>query len=299
MKKGILLCLLIGIFLLSLCVNALPSCENNPEAVIIDSDEDFLMINNPDKTVFCVMPGTYDYGNLGSDLDLKLTQPGTENNPRYLIYYNPDVSDTRPWKQTPEEQAVIKQVFIKSPYWVIDGLTFRWYENFLRGLIYYQNSNIVVNNVLVEGSNLGVYITDGEYNVLENSVIRNTVKAPRDDSNCINTAKAKYTIIRNNEIYDCVDGIQVWEREGDIDYSAEGTTIENNEFYITPAMYADCTNTDPYSSINPNGGCACAENAVDLKVGTWLEGDEVKPEDYIRVRNNIMYGYRHSHHWYP
>ena len=61
--------------------------------------------------------------------------------------------------------------------------------------------------------------------------------------------------------------------------------VADNDFYLTPSMYTDCGGI-----ADPNGACACAENAIDVK-GT-LGVAEPSAEDFVRFTGNRFWGFR-------
>jgi hypothetical protein len=266
----------------------LPDCNsNNPEVKIISSDEDFESINDNQYRIFCVTPGTYE--------KIVLTRNGDSSNERYIRYYNPGLSNPNnyasPWKQTTGERAILLAIDVEASHWIIDGITIE--SSLYYRLVDIKNNaeHVVFNDVLMQGGRQILDIRTGKYYVIQNSVLRNSQKVPSSDSHCIIISRAKHTKILNNEIYNCAaDGIHIYNggeaNIGNPEWSPEGTIIEGNEIYITPEMYADCET----GALNPNGNCACAENAIDIKVTT--KKDNPQEEDITQVRNNIMYGFR-------
>ena len=142
-----------------------------------------------------------------------------------------------------------------------------------------------------------------------------------------------------NEFINCNDGVHIQQGSGWIDTQAAesvpgfgvwdaddaawwsvypGTVIENNDLYLTRALYTDCSGNPVYDAM---GGlidattdedrlCSISENAMDFKAGGWLpledvtdpgnwpffDAAEVKTaaEDQVQVLRNRMWGYRQS-----
>lgn len=268
----------------------LPRCDPEDATVrIIETQEDLTEVNG-EALVYCVTPGIYD--------TVTLTRSGTEDAPRYLIYHDPEApeSDEAPWAQTEDRRAVLNRIEVEAERWVIHGLTLRpGVENDQLLRFREGSGQVIADTMLIESGGSMVRFEDGEGNTLQNSVIREPPRVPGGDVSCILTYRATGVRIFHNEIYNCTDGIHVWEREGDEQYAPEGMVIAYNEIYITPELYADCDNLDPNTSLTPDGDCACAENAVDFKTGVRREPGDVQPEHIIRLSHNVMHGFRHTH----
>ncbi|MBW2456616.1 MAG: hypothetical protein JRI68_19010, partial [Deltaproteobacteria bacterium] len=97
-----------------------------------------------------------------------------------------------------------------------------------------------------------------------------------------NPAQVLGTRIVNNEIVDFTDSIQLYRPNNAthaIDFG--GTIIDENDLYLTDAIYSDCN-----GNLEPQGDCACAENAVDIKsAGTGSN-------NIVQVSNNRMWGFK-------
>ena len=271
----------------------LPPCDEN--ALIINPGMALAQIDWQGHDVFCLLAG--DYANWGELLIQDVN--GTANYPKVLRYYDPaNASAAHPVERAAESQseAVIQQLTLKrSDYWVFDGLTIR--NSPVDNLIN-DSSNNIFNRLLIEKGDASLLRINRESdnNVIQNSVLRNhTDKARHDDQNCILLytqdwdhvgLEMKNTRIVNNEIYNCNDGIQLKGSLDDRPAFYPGTIIENNDIYITNALYTDCMGNP-----DPNGACACAENAVDIKA-TISEEDLANEETWVRLINNRMWGFR-------
>lgn len=290
----------------------LPPCDvSNPEVVIIADDSQWRKeVNSAQKRIFCLEPGAY-----GS---LTLTESGTSNNPRVI---RPSRLLGSPWMLTSADQVVIQGLTIKAKHWLIDSVVFRDLpvandsSNGHHLVQMIDNSAyITLNNILAEQGIDLVTFRGGTHHILQNSVLREPYRAHKGaivpstfggrtdsqgqllepgDSNCIRLIAAKYVKILNNEIYNCAgDGIQSNPPNGD---PPVGFLIEGNEIYVTPDLYADCDNLNPSASLTRSGYCACAENAIDIKIATPAKSQLSNLEDLNTIRNNIVYGFRRTH----
>jgi hypothetical protein len=131
------------------------------------------------------------------------------------------------------------------------------------------------------------------HNTIQRNVIRNgdqTHQAIDYDGVLIASGFAlgednDYNAVLDNEIYDWGDAVAVAGYTLDCSDPGvqHGTLIDGNDAYLTPAKYVDC-NT---GASDPNGQCACAENAFDLKADPGSD-----PAWWTRVTNNRAWGYR-------
>lgn len=265
----------------------LPACDDDPSVAIVREPEDWDALNEPSKRVFCVTPGNYQVRGF-----MDVTASGTEGQPRVIRYYDPNSpkSDSHPVHQAEEARAVVAGFdFDNADWWVISGITLRATKDASQTLLILRDtretaedggSHVVLDRLLVEGGGggAGQILISEEGNVLQNSVVRNTHLEPNWDQHCVVVARSlggvcKDVRIVNNEIYDCGgDSIQVHGGGGVRGLSV----IENNDFYITEALYRDCDRADQ---------CACAENALDLKNG----GQSDAP---LLIAHNRGWGFR-------
>ena len=263
----------------------LPACDSGqPDVRLVQSESDWDDINDAAYRVFCVAPGDYrGMGNLYVEAD------GTAEAPRVLRYYDPDnpTDDRHPVHQDESERAIIgTAVFSDASYWVVDRLTVTGDWEVVR--LGQGSEHNVLNRLLVEASS--VMLEHGAHNnTVQNSVLRNAPMVPGGDRVCLvlsgsndgNDVAINGTRIVNNEIYNCTDGIQAWRVGGstnDIDFG--GTIVDQNDFYLTDAVYSDCN-----GNLDPQGDCACTEEAIDLKAAG-VDGN------YFQVSNNRMWGFK-------
>ena len=256
----------------------LPACDRgNPEVEFITLSSGWRKINNPSKTIFCVVKGDYA-------ANVHLYESGTANKPRYIIFYDAaEVDEIHPANMQEADRARIDQLyFLDTSWWVVDRITVKGTgESSVRmqpgdtkkkpgdtkkkpGA-----TDIILNRLLVEGSGggAGQVATGGKNLVIQNSVIRNTKrtrviqngKVKGKDDHCIGVREGNKNLkIVNNEIYNCAgDGLQANNGDG-----SRGVIIANNDFYMDSSYYTDCN-----GKFDPLGDCMCGENGLDIKSG--------------------------------
>ncbi len=130
-------------------------------------------------------------------------------------------------------------------------------------------------------------------NTIQNSLVGNMKVSRNVDGVCIGlqgyttrggTVRILGTRILNNEIFNCVDGIQAianTSRGYTKDFS--GTQISGNDIYLTPDLYSNCSGRR-----DRNGECACAENGIDIKSGA-----ENASRPFV-VSDNRIWGWRQT-----
>lgn len=266
-----------------------PECDaNDPTVRIVGSLADWQDVNDPEFRVFCVLPG--DYTAAGP---IVLRTSGVPGVPRWIRYYDPTApkDDQRhPVVLGPDEQAVVEGLrFEGVDDWVVRGLVVRGDWSAVRLLSGSERN--VLDRLLIEGAQV-VFRTGAHDNTLQNSVVRDAPLVRGRDRVCVllsglnngGPVELHGTRIVNNEIVNCTDSIQLHRPDDSsqpIDFS--GTIIDNNDLYLTTAVYSDCQ-----GQLDPQGECACAENAVDIKAGG--TGDEA----LVQVSNNRMWGFRYT-----
>lgn len=279
--------------------------------VTITSDADWDLINGPGR-VFCVAPGDYSAKGL-----IEFTSSGTPYAPRIVIYDGPDAA-LHPVMRADQDgqEAVISQFWFNNANdWVIQGITVRdspvltipWTgdrggygrsSNLIRS-----SSRILIDRVLFEGA-LWKTLTvsrNSDDNTFQNSVVRNPhlnsheqdatclLIDNRNDIDCDLAGTCEYIDnmhVVNNEFVDCNDAVNLTHKPSPGIFDAyPGAVIENNDSYITPALYTDCLgNITP--GIDPDIACACAENFSDVKAAAY-DGQEP-----VHILNNRAWGYR-------
>lgn len=266
---------------------AVPVCDaSNPAVRVITTVGDWADVNDPSYQVFCVAPG--DYTAAG---EIQLETSGSAGAPRWIRYYDPGTDNRHPVHRS--QHAVVAGLwFDNADHWVVQGLTQRGGDTNTE--LWSGSEHNVLDRMLVEGgrTTAQVRIRPGaHYNTVQNSVLRNPQPRADEDRVCVllyannngNPVATRHTRIVNNEIYNCTDGVGL-HRPSDVsipvDYS--GTIIDNNDIYITNALYSNGS-----GRLDPNGDYACAENAVDIKAGG-------TPGNHVLLSNNRMWGFRQT-----
>lgn len=269
-----------------------PDCDaTNPSVRFITTNNDWQDINNSTYQTFCVHPG--DYTSAGN---INLDAKGSSLAKRWIRYYDPanPTDDRHPVDRSSGEQAIIRSfTFNNADHWVIQGLT-QQSDSSDHTEIRSDSQHNIFDHMLVEsGSYYGQIVLrhSAHNNTIQNSVLRNTQIAPNADRGCIllfgnnsgSPTDIHNTRIVNNEIYNCTDSVALSRPSNfsiPIDYS--GTIIDQNDMYITSALYADGN-----GNLNPQGDYSCAENAIDVKAGGTSGG-------HVQITNNRMWGFRQT-----
>lgn len=276
----------------------LPGCSGE-RTKIISSASDLSALNSAAFDVFCVEAGNYPSVMIKAD--------GTSSKKRVLRHF--DGTSIKPWKLAPDKRAVFSGItFTGANHWIVDGISFtnptkRSDTGIVK--VVKNSDNNVFNNVHIYDApiSLIVFNRGSDNNVLQNSVLQDTNSYPGNGGGTPNCIKIQTNIgsdsgsllgvknlrIVNNEVFNCTeDGMHVLPKSTTSpNAGVEGLTIENNDFYITNALYTNCSGTRA-----TGGACACAENALDIKVGN-LEPNPSGSE-YIRILHNRFWGYRKS-----
>ncbi|MBW2453710.1 MAG: hypothetical protein JRI68_04330 [Deltaproteobacteria bacterium] len=264
----------------------LPDCDPTAEGVrLIETDEDWNGINDPDVRVHCVAAG--DYRGVGT---IRLEADGEPGLERWIRFYDPDDPDgeLHPAQRAENERAIIDTLrFQDASHWRVHGITVTGDWTVVR--LDEGSEYNVLDRLLVDTA--AVWFGHGAHNnSLQHSVVRNAPLSPGGDRVCVVLSGSNDgadvaihgTRIVGNEIYDCTDSIQLYRPDDSthaIDFG--DTVIDDNDMFLTEAMYSDCNGT-----LDPQGDCACAENAVDIKAaGTWSQ-------NIVQVSNNRMWGFK-------
>ncbi|MBU1668199.1 hypothetical protein KKC13_07240 [bacterium] len=266
----------------------LPSCsDKNSEVHFIDSDDDWLRINDLNKSIFCVKPA--DYSKLGR---IVLTASGMAKKKRYILLDNGE--DKHPSQLDKKMLAKVGFELQGAKYWVIDRMSY-WDSNnaFIPNILSHSDENIF-NRYFIYNVNGGAIVLhpDSDNNTIQNSRIeRSDISLYMDraaielNNNGQDNISIKNNKIVNNEIVNFVDGIQLVKTGNSAQkfVNYEGTIIDSNHISIDSRIYTDCKG-------NPktDGMCAYAENAIDLKAGS------LNPQKPIMISNNKMWGFQKS-----
>ncbi len=271
-------------------VNIPPYDPNNPDMMLIQSNADWSHINDANIHYFYVAPGDYSRAGLSDDdYRVLITQSGTPAQKRYIALYNGN--NLHPGKLDRSQLAKVGFTLRNADYWVIDRMAYWERTDGLIAIVFEGASHNIINRYLadnVAGGMIYLFAYSND-NVIQNCRVQK-------DNLYLNLDRAAIALqgdnnmpvinnkIINNEVYNFVDGFQAVTDKGehpDHFFDYQGTVVDNNVFYIDQAIYTDC-NGHP----DPNGDCAYAENAIDLK-----SGSENANNPFL-VTNNVMWGYR-------
>ena len=278
-------------------VSSLPSCD------VVVTPANFrttlAQLNDPTKYVFCVRPG--DYRAVGERL---LTASGTQQRRRFLRF---DPLDGKRNAVQRPERAILESLRILGSWWVIQGLTIQprdgmtgWFVSIVGGDHNILDGNLIdgIEHVPQLATQMAVVVSGFEgnpatFNAVQANVVRNgnQGRRPGDYEGVLiswgNTVSERndFNKVLDNEIYDWGDGILVAGHTSDCSEPAvqHGTVIDGNDVYITAAKRIDCTT----GALDPDGGCSCSENGIDLKLDPGAN-----PTNWTRITNNRMWGFR-------
>ncbi len=247
------------------------------------------VLNNLDYKHFYIAPGKY------TDSIIYLRSSGTESARRTLSLYNPsNPNDTHPASLPDNEQANVKIYLNNASYWTLDRISnldfgdtkyMMWIQN--------RSSHNIINRHHARNVYKGIYISAfNHYNTIQNCYLDTATHAGRVNDALgvglhhgdISNAIIDSTKIINNDIRNYGDGIQLVRSFGSpntIDF--KGTVIDSNRIWVDGDIY-----TDGNGNYTPSGEYCVAENAIDVKAGSF---DTNKP---VLITNNIVWGYRHT-----
>jgi hypothetical protein len=261
----------------------IPVCDaNNPKVAFIKEQEDWQVLNNQSKRIFCVKPGKYHK----SEVIIK-NSSGTKEEPKYIILDNGN--DEHPAKLSSKQIASVDLHFESSNYWIVDRMSSIGSRSVYDAPILFKNSsNNIINREFTNWSSGGVLIRNGSHNnTIQNSRFQNMSKiGAKEDRVCIlflptrGFNEMKNTHILHNELHNCSDGIQpLWGQGIDVNY--EGTVIYGNDISVDSNIYTDC-----HGHYDKNGKCSYSENAIDMKAGS------KNPDNKILIKKNRLWGFR-------
>lgn len=270
-----------------------------------------------DKQYVYVAPGNY-FVDLSSAI--QLTTSGTENNKKYLVYYDPEnpTGQTHPVHMTDAKRAKFRTIEIRgASWWVLDRLTVENGNktNWITGIgelgradvradglpvdagttgPFTASTNNVLNRMLYQGTSEDVIAINESChgNTIQNTVIRDSTLPDQDWvgidmmawRGVAGSALIQDTCIINNEIYNVNDGIQLFNHPNIANGSDyRRTQIVNNDIYVTSAIY-----TDGQGNLDPDGDYSASENALDIKTSTF----STDPADAVIVQDNRIWGYK-------
>ena len=262
----------------------------DPEHWLIDDPADWTNINDQDKRFFFVTPG--DWREVGP---ITLTASGTKDRPRWLVLYDPQHPDAEahPWHLPADQRAWIDRLLVEGgDHWIIDRLRIDRASivsdgachNVLNRLMWHQMNKSASDDCLRIG-NPRNFQDNSSFNTIQYCVMASTKPAGGQDGCGIYVSNADDNRIVRNEIFDMPgDSVQT----GQAAQHARRTIIQDNDFYLTPAIY-----TDGNGHFTPQGQFAAAETAVDIKAH-W-QPTQMLPtslDDYMRIEGNRMWGFR-------
>lgn len=245
---------------------------------------DWSSINNTAYNVFCVAPGDYKAAN-----QIYITQDGTVNNRKYLLYYNASAPNDKrnPYHMQVSERAIVKWIELNSAnYWTIKQINVDAdVTSGHRFALELNNSanNIVENNMIEESyqDNVGIWNPGSDFNVIRDNVIRES-QFLAGDRICVifyaNTnSEQRGNLVENNEIYNCTQAMQFLGGVGFLGAVYPDTIVRNNDMYVDSTRYTNCS-----GARDPNGNCFAGEEMFVLKeAGTsstdivWIYGNRI------------------------
>jgi hypothetical protein len=240
--------------------------------------------NNIDwsKDYICLAAGDHTWK---GTLTIKIS--GTASKRKVLRYHRSGDTNDEPWNQTDSSRAKLHAITLDgADYWIIHRLNFPSADVSDRIFLMNGASDNIVNRVLVEGRGTNNYFSPysavGAWNcssgtadrvTLQNSVIRNNGGIAGTDPVAIAFACGDDVHIVNNEVYDWSSKTFMSGGNG-AGEELPGLILENNDLYLTSAMY--------------NGsGRAKAESPITLKAA----GTSSNP---ARLIHNRIWGARYS-----
>jgi hypothetical protein len=251
--------------------------------LIIQKQQDWLRVNDPDIRAICVQAGKiWSHQEIGT---VELTASGTSDHPRFLYWYDPNDKENNehPARMPIEKQAGLAQFVIRGDWWILDRLT-------IRGSVSIPTTGSgkynVLNRMIFErplnrgqkgkANYLLFRFGSGENNTVQHSVFRDTDKKPGIDGYAVYFHKEKNSSFLYNEMINLAGGIQ----EGPL--SGGNHVAYGNEFYITEDSYTDCA-----GKYTPSGKCMCSEGQVLTLKGTPSAGG-------FHFEGNIAWGLKPS-----
>lgn len=283
---------------------SLPSCDAADAVRITPSAGNIHLLSGSGYRVFCIEPGDYR----GSGVINIRGTSGSASAPRIIRLFSSAFSnDGVVFGEWPaRNQALMPSlVFTNSDHWIVDSLTFTGLAS--HAIALWNSDDVVINRVMVRESDKGINIKHGS----DNNIIQNSFFADmtvNDGTVCIGLnsfdtphgvrAAAVNNRIVNNEIRNCVDGIQFVAPMSDVqgravgidgiyDSSAplpgdfSGALIAGNDIYTTPDYYTNCQGTQSRTGI-----CGMTENALDIKTASRSAANPV------RILDNRFWGFR-------
>ncbi|MEM9602910.1 MAG: hypothetical protein AAGA11_08605 [Pseudomonadota bacterium] len=281
-----------------------PSCNSAGAVRISPALGNIHLLGNPNYRVFCLASG--DYRSAGT-INLRGVS-GTASEPRVIRLDSDAFGEHgdiyREWPA--RNQALLPSlVFTDANHWLVDRMTFTGLQT--HAIRLWNSDGVVVNRSVVRETDKGIEFKHGS----DNNTVQNSFFADLqvdDSAVCVGLhsadtpngvrAKAVNNRIVNNEIRNCVDGIQLVapmsnaqgqpiRTDGSRDSAAplpgdfSGTLIAGNDIYTTPDFYTNCS-----GRLTQSGPCGMTENAIDIKTAS------TSATNPVRVVDNRFWGFR-------
>jgi hypothetical protein len=254
-------------------------------------------LNDPALRVFCVAPG--DYRSHGGRT---LVASGTESAPRFLRFDGPGSVKAIQRSQ----RALFERLEIRGSWWVIQGLSIQPQSAATTVFVRLAGADhVVLDGNLVDGvdhpngaQQVGVlviarYGDPATHNVIQSNLVRDGDQSglASDYTGIAIQAGTRagedndWADVLDNEIVDWGDGVAVHGATSDCNDPGRphGTRIDGNDIYVTSAKRVDCAT----GARDPAGGCACAENGIDVKAHP--AGDAAA---WTQITDNRLFGFR-------
>lgn len=275
----------------------LPNCDA-ADAVVIDSMDKLKLLSDKNIRVFCFAPGDYRSASVQEITGVS----GRASKPRVIRMLGSDFDAPSAFARAPLDKIPLLPplYFRDAEHWIIDSVAFIDIDE-AKGVFpmrFFASSDVVMNRLRVESNRHGIEFHHLSHDItLQNSLIGDMDMDPKEGNDAVCVAfEGRYTdkgqdaesaVIHNvrvvaNEIYNCNDGVQlIWNEDATHWPDFSDTLIAANDIYIDQRRLTDCK-----GNLDPNGSCACTENAVDIKAGAKFAS---KP---VVIRNNRFYGWR-------
>ena len=266
---------------------------NDPKHALIQTPEDWQQIDDPDKRVFFVAPGSYG--------DVTIQSSGTPMEPRILTLWRDD--GAHPGRLAPEEQANVSLTFTGGAgNWIVSRLSSLSPSATSAFLVQPGSHDIVFDRMHVRDFEMAFRIVTSA----NAETMRITIQRSRIDEmtpSAIDNDRVAIVMgtepwngsgtlrdihILENEIHNANDGIQPVRHNTQplqASRSDPGLLIDCNHIYVDEAVYTDGQGKP---TPDPDAMWAWTENAIDVKVGS----DD--PTNPVRITRNKTWGYRRT-----
>ena len=241
------------------------------------------IFNNASHSVFCVDPGVR-HGTV-----ITITESGWPGKRKWVLLN--DGGTAHPASLPREDQADIRMILDGASYWTFHRITI-WHQDdggFGDTVSITDSTNTTFNEIYLFNPYRGMRIQDNSHHTrIQRSWIGGMQwDALRDDRVCVNLISDVYgapievvgTRLVDNEFTDCGDAFQPVRLPFGQEANYPDTIVDGNTFWYSSDVSTDCDGNQ-----DDDGPCACAENHIDIKVGS------EDPDKPMRITNNIMWG---------